>query len=109
VRQIFSKGSTAKASAAKVSSASAETTSVMMARTLAVMKGASPAEAIAKYPGATPRPRELVSGPTSTTVNSGATPTAQPVGGTTGGTTYYSPEAEASGAGGLLLNYLLGN
>ncbi len=34
---------------------------------------------------------------------------AQPVGGSTAGTTYYSPSAEGSEAGGLLLNYLLGN
>jgi phospholipid/cholesterol/gamma-HCH transport system substrate-binding protein len=109
VRQIFSRGSTATASAAKASSTGAESVGVMMERTLAVMKGASPADAIAKYPGATPSPRELVSAPTSTTGTTGLTPTAQPVGGTTGATTYYSPEAEASGAGGLLLNYLLGN
>jgi len=31
------------------------------------------------------------------------------VGGASGGTTYYTPSAESSGAGGMLLNYLLGN
>jgi hypothetical protein len=31
------------------------------------------------------------------------------VGGSTAGTTYYTPPAEGSEAGGLLLNYLLGN
>jgi hypothetical protein len=34
---------------------------------------------------------------------------AHPVGGSTAGTTYYKPSAEGSEAGGLLLNYLLGN
>ncbi len=106
VRQIFSKGSSAKASAAKASSTGTEPTGVMMARTLAVMKGATPAQAIAKYPGTTLSASELTSGLSAPTES---TPTAQPVGGSTGSTTYYSPEAEGSGAGGLLLNYLLGN
>jgi ABC-type transporter Mla subunit MlaD len=78
-------------------------TTVLMARTLAVMAGATPAQALAKYPG-----------PTTTSAgeaiaSSGAATSAQPVGGSTGGTTYYTPASEGSGAGGLLLNYLLGN
>jgi phospholipid/cholesterol/gamma-HCH transport system substrate-binding protein len=95
--------------AAQASGASgASSMSVTMARTLAVLNGASPAQAIAKYPGS----------PTSTTTllaselrgSSRATSlTAQPVGGTSAGTTYYAPPSESSQAGGLLLNYLLGN
>jgi phospholipid/cholesterol/gamma-HCH transport system substrate-binding protein len=109
VRRIFSRGS-AKASAAKASSASSEPTGLIMARTLAVVKGATPAEAIAKYPGSAPTAKELSgltlagSNPTSA---GGSASTTEPVGGSSSGTTYYSPEAEA--AGGLLLNYLLGN
>jgi len=110
VRTIFSKGSPATASSAKASAAGSESTGLIMARTLAVMKGATPAEAEAKYPGPTPTAKELSSASLGTGgAGSGSTPAAQPVGGSTAGTTYYSPEAEASGAGGLLLNYLLGN
>jgi hypothetical protein len=76
-----------------------------MARTLAVLQGATPAQAIAKYPGAVPTPGQATATPTG--ASSGAT--AQPVGGSTAGTTYYKPSAEGSEASGLLLNYLLGN
>ncbi len=111
VRRIFDTGAS-KASVATASSAS-EPTGLIMARTLAVLKGATPAEALAKYPGSAPTPRELAGSPAAagSPTAAGSTPTAQPVGGSTAGTTYYSPEAEAegSGAGGLLLNYLLGN
>jgi ABC-type transporter Mla subunit MlaD len=85
-------------------SASKSDTSVMMARTLAVLKGATPADAIAKYPGAT----EVAPGSTAGTSSEG-TAVAKPVGGASAGTTYYSPSAESSGADGMLLNYLLGN
>jgi phospholipid/cholesterol/gamma-HCH transport system substrate-binding protein len=101
-RKLFNTGSSATASSsAKASAASAANTSVVMARTLAVIKGATPAQAIAKYPGSTTSATAPSSAGTSTT--------AQPVGGSTGGTTYYSPSGESSEAGGLLLNYLLGN
>jgi ABC-type transporter Mla subunit MlaD len=103
----FISGSGAAAQASGVSSAGS--TSVTMARTLAVVDGATPAEAIAEYPGS----------PTSTTTLLGngpldgspgaASPTAQPVGGASAGTTYYAPPGESSEANGLLLNYLLGN
>jgi len=103
-----------EASASSVGSPS--TTSVLMARTLAVIKGATPAQAIAKYPGSVSAPgADSVSNagsgstavsPTSNTTGSEA---AHPVGGSSGGTTYYSPSAEGSEAGGMLLNYLLGN
>lgn len=86
------------------SAASAKTarsaTSVVMLRTLAVLKGMTPAQAVAKYPGA------VTSSPGGQP--SAATPAAQPVGGAAAGTTYYTPE-EGSEAGGMLLNYLLGN
>lgn len=81
--------------------ASANSTSLVMLRTLAVLKGMTPAQAIAKYPGS-----ETTG--TSSAPSSGSTPVAQPVGGAASGTTYYSPE-ESSEASGLLLNYLLGN
>jgi phospholipid/cholesterol/gamma-HCH transport system substrate-binding protein len=98
--------SSATASAARTNSkASAASTSVTMARTLAVLKGATPAEAIAKYPG----PTEVTPGSTGTGASSEAAAVAKPVGGSSAGTTYYSPSAESSGADGMLLNYLLGN
>jgi ABC-type transporter Mla subunit MlaD len=101
-RKLFSTGS----SAATVSAAAINpnTTGLVMARTLAVMKGATPAQALAKYPGSAPSASELASGSSGS-----SSATAQPVGGSTAGTTYYSPSAESSEAGGLLLNYLLGN
>jgi hypothetical protein len=78
-----------------------------MARTLAVIKGATPAQALAKYPGSAPTARELAALGSGGATNASAQ--AQPVGGSTAGTTYYSPSGESSEAGGLLLNYLLGN
>jgi phospholipid/cholesterol/gamma-HCH transport system substrate-binding protein len=78
---------------------------VVMARTLAVLQGATPAQAFAKYPGPASAPGETTA--SSSAPSGGAT--AQPVGGSTAGTTYYKPSAEGSEAGGLLLNYLLGN
>jgi len=78
-------------------------TGVEMARTLAVINGASPAEAIAKYPGPThvgeASAANAASGPEA----------AKPVGGSTSGTTFYSPSSEGAEADGMLLNYLLGN
>lgn len=98
-RKLFSTGSSsATASAARIDPSK---TGLVMARTLAVLDGATPAQAIAKYPGSVPAPGQ-----------SGASPeagSAQPVGGSTSGTTYYAPSAEGGEAGGLLLNYLLGN
>jgi hypothetical protein len=77
-----------------------------MARTLAVLKGATPAEAIAKYPGPATVP---ASGGSTTPSGGESTATAKPVGGASAGTTYYAPSAESSSADGMLLNYLLGN
>jgi phospholipid/cholesterol/gamma-HCH transport system substrate-binding protein len=98
-------GKEADANATAAAVGQPNTTSLVMARTLDVIKGATPAEALAKYPGPTPSGTELT-GAGST--NSGAT-TAQPVGGASAGTTYYKPSAEDSGASSMLLNYLLGN
>jgi phospholipid/cholesterol/gamma-HCH transport system substrate-binding protein len=86
------------AGAAKASAASS---SLVMLRTLAVLKGMTPSQAIAKYPGSE-------SASATGTAPSSSAPAAQPVGGAAAGTTYYTPE-EGSGASGLLLNYLLGN
>ncbi len=76
-----------------------------MARTLAVLKGATPAQALARYPG----PTTTAGAASSAGLTGGSTATAEPVGGSTAGTTYYTPASEGSEAGGLLLNYLLGN
>jgi ABC-type transporter Mla subunit MlaD len=94
--------SATSATSARIASANE---SVTMARTLAVLKGATPAEAIAKYPGAATVPASGAAGVPSAG-ESGAT--AKPVGGASAGTTYYTPSAESSGADGMLLNYLLG-
>jgi phospholipid/cholesterol/gamma-HCH transport system substrate-binding protein len=92
-------------SAAKA--ASARSTSTVMARTLAVLDGDTPAEAKAKYPGAVSS-SEASSAPASGSGEGGSL-TAQPVGGASAGTTYYTPSSEGAGASGALLNYLLGN
>lgn len=94
----------AAAHAARVASTE-NANSVINARTLAVLNGATPAEAIAKYPGPTTVP---ASGAEATSSGEAAA-TAKPVGGASAGTTYYTPSAESSGADGMLLNYLLGN
>lgn len=78
---------------------------LQMLRTIAVLNGATAAQAIARYPGKTSA-AEITGGATPTQAQASTT---QPVGGSTSGTTYYSPSAEASEADGLLLNYLLGN
>jgi ABC-type transporter Mla subunit MlaD len=102
-QHLFASGN--NKSTATASSFDPKTTSVVMARTLAVLKGATPAQAIAKYPGQVSAPGEVAP---SSTAGAGSA-TAQPVGGSTAGTTYYKPSGERSEAGGLLLNYLLGN
>ncbi len=96
-------GSTSTESSAGASKASA-TTGLVMQRTLAVLKGATPAQAIAKYPGSVSTSEAL---PGTSATGEGAS--AQPVGGSSSGTTYYTPSSESSEAGGMLLNYLLGN
>jgi phospholipid/cholesterol/gamma-HCH transport system substrate-binding protein len=105
--KLFNTGSPPPSSAKAASIPRNKSTSVTMARTLAVLKGATPAQAIAKYPGAT----EVAPGAAGAAAGTGseATPVAKPVGGASAGTTYYTPSAESSGADGMLLNYLLGN
>jgi phospholipid/cholesterol/gamma-HCH transport system substrate-binding protein len=87
------------------SASRAGTTSLVMERTLAVLKGATPAQAIAKYPGSI----AATGGSPGTGVTGEGAASAQPVGGSSAGTTYYTPSSESSGASGMLLNYLLGN
>lgn len=84
--------------------AAASSAGLVMKRTLAVLGGATPAQAIAKYPGSI-----SISGALGDLNGTGeGAGGAQPVGGSSAGTTFYSPAPE-SGAGGMLLNYLLGN
>ena len=72
---------------------------------MAIPAGSTPAQAVAKFPGST-----TTGGVSSLAGPTGAgTTAAQPVGGSSSGTTYYSPSSESSEAGGMLLNYLLGN
>ena len=105
-------GSTSGSSGTSASAASLRNapipreTSLVMARTLAVLKGATPAQAIARYPGATPTAAEITGAASSP---SGSAATGKPVGGSSAGTTYYTPSSEEPAAGGMLLNYLLGN
>ena len=96
-----------QAQAAKVNPFAGEPSGLIMERTLAVVKGATPAQAIAEFPGPNPTAKELVGGVPSVAPTSPAT--TQPVGGSTAGTTYYSPSGGGGEAGGMLLNYLLGN
>jgi len=100
--KLFStNGSAARAAAVGAPS----TTSLVMARTLAVLKGATPAQALARYPGSLETPGSL----SGLGGANGAAPSAQPVSGPNAGTTYYTPSPEESGASGMLLNYLLGD
>jgi phospholipid/cholesterol/gamma-HCH transport system substrate-binding protein len=107
-RKLFNnKPTTTSATSASAASSGVGTsaTSVLISRTLAVLKGATPAQALAKYPGSTTSTGE---GPAAGLAGGSAAAVA-PVGGSTAGTTYYAPASEDSEAGGLLLNYLLGN
>jgi phospholipid/cholesterol/gamma-HCH transport system substrate-binding protein len=100
-----SSASLAKATPASI--AKSGPVSVTMARTLAVLQGATPAQAIAKYPGSATGAAALT-GAGGQAAGEGAT-SSQPVGGSSSGTTYYSPSTEAGEPGGMLLNYLLGD
>jgi phospholipid/cholesterol/gamma-HCH transport system substrate-binding protein len=98
----FSTGASSTSKTAKASSANTE---LVMQRTLAVLRGATPAQAIARYPGVVLPGSGGFSLPAE-----GATGSATPVGGSSGATTYYTPStSESPGASGMLLNYLLGN
>jgi ABC-type transporter Mla subunit MlaD len=96
------RASAARAPLTRASIAASTGNDLIMERTLAVIQGATPAQAIAEFPGAA----ALGGG---SALPAGETTASQPVGGAAGGTTYYSPAGEGSGASGLLLNYLLGN
>jgi phospholipid/cholesterol/gamma-HCH transport system substrate-binding protein len=90
----------AAAVAAARSQASQPGTSLVMARTLAVIGGATPAQAIAEYPGTTTQtPPQQGAGFENTLATS-----AQAVGGAG-----HAPSPAGSQAGGMLLNYLLGD
>jgi phospholipid/cholesterol/gamma-HCH transport system substrate-binding protein len=91
------------------SAASTGGTTLVMARTLAVLNGMTPAQAIAKYPGPLPGETGGAAGATGAFPANGTATTTQPVGGAAAGTTYYTPTEEGSEASGMLLNYLLGN
>ncbi len=109
-RKLFSEGSSGNATASAAAKPNASTMGLVMARTLAVVEGATPAEALAKYPGSAPTPSELsAAGLTGGLTTSGLTTSTVPVGGSTAGTTYYSPSTAGTEAGGMLLHYLLGS
>jgi phospholipid/cholesterol/gamma-HCH transport system substrate-binding protein len=84
--------------------ANASDTSLAMDRITAIAHGASVAQALAEYPGSEASPYGRGGGSTAPSIPA----VAQPVGGASAGTTYYTPSGESSEAGGLLLNYLLG-
>lgn len=98
-------GGTTASSAQASAASNASDTSLSMDRVEALLQGDTVAQAMAKYPGS-----EGTAGPIGAG-SSVATPAAaaKPVGGASAGTTYYTPPSESSEAGGLLLNYLLGN
>jgi ABC-type transporter Mla subunit MlaD len=101
-RKLASTASVASIKSPSIASASIPSDAgVVMSRTLAVLKGATPEQARAEFPGST----SAGSAPSG----GGSSSASRPVGGSSAGTTYYSPSAEGSEAGGLLLNYLLGN
>jgi ABC-type transporter Mla subunit MlaD len=104
-RKLFNNKATAASASATSSAVSSSATSVLISRTLAVMKGATPAQALAEYPGPTTSTGEA----SAAGLAGGSAATVAPVGGSTAGTTYYAPTDEDSEAGGLLLNYLLGS
>ncbi len=95
-------GAGAASTSAQVASARASDTTVAMARVDAMLKGATLAQAMAEYPGSEATGSPAGAGTTLSSV-------AQPVGGASAGTTYYTPPSESTEDGGLLLNYLLGN
>jgi len=107
-----SSGSSAARAASASSPSDLSGTSVVMARTLAVLDGATPAQALARYPGPATTHSAGASGlgtGLGTGTGTGAGTSVAPVGGSSSGTTYYTPSSEPSSAGSMLLNYLLGN
>jgi ABC-type transporter Mla subunit MlaD len=107
--KLFNTGSSGQTASA-ASSNSLSTTSLVMARTLAVLKGATPAQALARYPGSAPSAAEASGAGGALSIGAGAGgAAARPVGGASAGTTYYKPSPQGAGTSGMLLNYLLGN
>ncbi len=102
----FLNSSGAAAQASAVPSASGG--SVAEARIAALAHGATVAQALAEYPSSEAASTGTGGGGAGTPFPAGSPAVAQPVGGASAGTTYYTPSSEAE-AGGLLLNYLLGN
>jgi ABC-type transporter Mla subunit MlaD len=100
---LNSTGTAAQASA----SSNTSDTSVAMDRVQALLHGSTVAQAMAEYPG--PEVATNPAGGGGSAATTTPTATAQPVGGASAGTTYYTPPSESSEAGGMLLNYLLGN
>ncbi len=104
IRKLLNQGaneasasSEARASAASAHGSSSEPTGLIMARTLAVVKGETPAQAIAEYPGPESE-RELRALAAETGASKPSATSSSPSG------------AGAEGqAGSLLLNYLLGS
>jgi len=91
-------GGEAEAGSAKATAASAQ--GVIAQRTLAVLEGATPAQAIAEFPGS--------EGEAPAPGTGSSASTATPVGGSSSKTTYYTPGAEPAGVSERLLEYLLG-
>ncbi len=103
---INSSGSAAQASAVPSAVPNASVTSLAEARIAALAHGATVTQALAEYPGSEVASPLGAGG--ATPLTAGAPAVAQPVGGASAGTTYYTPSSETE-AGSLLLNYLLGN
>ena len=100
----FNVGTGAGSTSAQAASAQASDTTLAMARVEAMLKGATLSQATSEYPGS-----EAAGSPAAGGSASLPSAVAQPVGGASAGTTYYTPPSESTEAGGLLLNYLLGN
>jgi phospholipid/cholesterol/gamma-HCH transport system substrate-binding protein len=81
---------------------------VMEARLAAIAHGASAGQALAEFPSSATSTTSATPANPATPAAGGTSATAQPVGGASAGTTYYSPPGEDAEASGLLLNYLLG-
>ena len=107
-RSNFVNGASAASTSAQAASAKASDTTLAMARVEAMLKGATLSQAMAEYPGSEGAENPAGTGAGTAGANLPSA-VAQPVGGASSGTTYYSPPSESSEAGGLLLNYLLGN
>jgi ABC-type transporter Mla subunit MlaD len=102
-----SEGSGTSGTVARTAAAGSGSASLVMERTLAVLNGATPAQALARYPD--PLQASVGSGAGSASEGAAAQPVGENSGKASSGTTYYNPPPEGSEAGGMLLNYLLGD